>query len=145
MRNLLISAALIVSAVASANTASAKEVAVNTAACNYAPANVKYTADGAYPYNIVCVRESKVGYQVISYGVGKDQSIKTIASGKSRLTFNVKTRSLMDGKKSVFSYKGTNIRSAVVPEATKNVVFTAKTPSLGNFADYLNKYSICAQ
>jgi hypothetical protein len=145
MRNLLISAALIVASVVSANSASAKEVAVNTAACNYAPADVKYSPDGAYAYNIVCVRESKDGYQVISYGVGKIQTVKTIASGKKRLTFNIKTRTLMDGKKVIFSYIGTNIRSAVVPEATKNVVFTSPKVTLGNFADYLNKYSICAQ
>jgi hypothetical protein len=145
MRNLILSAALIVATVISANSASAKEAPVNTAACNYAPADVKYSPDGAYPYNIICVRESKSGYEVISYGVGKTQSVKTLTSGKNRLTFNTATRALMDGKKVVFSYKGTNIRSAVVPEATKNVVFTSQKVTLGNFADYLNKYSICAK
>jgi hypothetical protein len=147
MRKLILSASAIVITLTSSIAVSAKEAPVkfNTASCNYAATPVVTDKDGRQNYKIICIRESSTGYQTWSYGIGKDTSVKMTASGKKPLVYNVQKRALLDGKKVIFTYAGTNIRSAVVPAKTQSVVFTTKTPTLGNFADYLNKYSICAQ
>jgi hypothetical protein len=129
-----------------ATSASAKEaIKVNSASCNYAPAIVKTDKDGRQNYNIVCIIESKTGYKKISYGVGKDQTIKIVAAGKNQLVYNQKIKALQDGKKVVFVYQGTNLRSAVVPSKTVDSVFTTNIPTLAQFNMYFDKYAICAQ
>jgi hypothetical protein len=146
MRNSILSAVLIIATVASASVVSAKETTkFNTASCDYAPANVKIAKDGRQNYPIVCVRQTISGYQRWSFGIGKDTTVKMTASGKNQLDYSEKTRTLKDGNKVIFNYKGTNIRSAVVPNTNKSVVFSAKSPTLGDFATYFNNHANCAQ
>jgi hypothetical protein len=147
MRKSILTASIIALTVATiATSASAKEaIKVNSASCDYASSPLVTTKSGQQNYKIACVRESASGYQVWTYGIGKDQSVKMVASGKTTLVYNQKTKALQDGKKIIFVYKGTNIRSAVTPIATKSVVFTAKSPTLGDFATYFNTYATCAQ
>jgi hypothetical protein len=146
MRNLILSAVVITATFASVTVVSAKEATkFNTASCDYVPANVKIAKDGRQDYKIVCIRETNSGYQQWTFGIGKDTSVKMTASGKNKLVYSEKTRTLKDGNKIIFTYRGTGVRSAVVPATTKSVVFSAKSPTLGDFATYFNKYAICAQ
>jgi hypothetical protein len=146
MRVLTLSAAFVVLALVSTSGVSAKEATkFNTASCNYAPADIKVDQDGREKYNIVCIRQTIEGYQRFSFGIGKNQSVKMTASGKNQLVYNEKTRTLKDGNKTIFTYKGTNIRSAVTPITTKSVVFQAKSPSLTDFATYFNNHATCAR
>jgi hypothetical protein len=146
MRKFFLTASVLALTVATASVVSANETSkFNTASCNYAPANVKIDKDGRQNYPIICIRESASGYQRWSFGIGKDTTVKMTASGKNQLVYSEKTRTLKDGNKTIFTYKGTNIRSAVVPNTNKSVVFTAKSPTLADFATYFNNNSICAQ
>lgn len=147
MRNLILTASLITLATTATTSVLAKEVktpVAQSATCDYQFGIMTTQKDGRQDYQIKCLVESDKGYKAFVYTIGKTQETKMVASGKNRLVYDQASSELRDGKKVIFVFPSTAVRTATTFGKT-NVLFTAKKPTLANFASYFNKFAICAQ